>query len=72
MSRGYDRVVGQLMRYVAWIKRNLAESGQRVRGMIVAREISADLVLACSLVSDVELFEYELSLSLSRVKDTDA
>ena len=70
VSRGYDRVVGQLMRYVAWIKKNLAENDQRVRGMIVAREISEDLILACSLVPDVELFEYELSLALRRVTET--
>lgn len=67
VSRGYDRVVGQLMRYLAWIKKNLAESNQQVRGLIVAREISEDLLLACSMVPGVELFEYELSLVLKRV-----
>lgn len=66
VSRGYDRVIGQLMRYVAWIKKNLAEPNQNVRGLIIAREISEDLQLACSLVPGVELFEYELSLSLKR------
>jgi RecB family endonuclease NucS len=70
VSRGYDKVVGQLMRYVGWIKKNLAESNQNVRGVIVAREISEDLLLACSVVSGVELFEYELSLSLRRVSET--
>ena len=69
VSRGYDRVVGQLMRYVGWIKKNLAEPGQSVRGVIVARAISEDLLLACSMVPGVELFEYELSLSLKRVND---
>ena len=69
VSRGYDRVVGQLMRYVAWIKKNLAEPDQNVRGVIVAREISEDLLLACSMVPGVELFEYELSLSLKRVDE---
>lgn len=72
VSRGYDRVVGQLMRYVAWIKKNLAEPVQSVRGVIVAREISEDLLLACSMVPGVELFEYELSLSLKRVDETRA
>lgn len=72
VSRGYDRVVGQLMRYVAWIKKNLAEANQNVRGVIVAREISEDLLLACSMVPGVELFEYELSLSLRRVNKTSA
>jgi hypothetical protein len=70
VSRGYDRVVGQLMRYVAWIKQNLAEKGQKVRGIIIAREISEDLLLACSMVPDIELFEYELSLSLRRVNES--
>lgn len=67
VSRGYDRVVGQLMRYIAWIQKNQAEPGQQVRGVIVAREISEDLFLACSLLSCVQLFEYELSLKLKPV-----
>jgi hypothetical protein len=69
VARGYDRVVGQLMRYMAWIRMNQADSDQRIRGIIVAREISEDLLLACSVVPDVELFEYQLSLSLKRVDD---
>jgi hypothetical protein len=69
VSRGYDRVVGQLLRYIGWIKKNLAESGQNVRGVIVARKISEDLLLACSMVPGVELFEYELSLSLRRANE---
>ena len=72
VSRGYDRVVGQLMRYLAWVKKNLAEPSQKVRGVIVAREISEDLLLACSMVPDVSLFEYELSLSLKRVDESPA
>ena len=39
------------MRYMAWIRKNQAELGQRVRGLIVAREISEDLLLACSLLA---------------------
>ena len=67
VSRGYDRVIGQLLRYMEWIQKNQAESGQKVRGIIVAREISEDLMLACSLMPNIELFEYELSLSLKQV-----
>lgn len=67
VSRGYDRVVGQLMRYMAWIRKNQAEPGQQVRGVIVAREITEDLLLACSMLVGVHLFEYELSLKLMPV-----
>jgi endonuclease NucS-like protein len=68
VSKGYDRVVGQLLRYVAWIAENHADTTQKVRGVIVAREISADLILACSRVSDVELYEYQLSVKLGKVE----
>ena len=37
VSRGYDRVVGQLLRYMAWVKQHQAEATQQVRGIIVAR-----------------------------------
>lgn len=67
VSRGYDRVVGQLLRYIAWIRKYQAEADQRVRGVIIAREISDDLLLACSEVDGVSLYEYELSVSLRQV-----
>jgi len=67
VSKGYDRVIGQLLRYIAWIKKNLAEPVQRVRGVIIASIISEDLKLAASEISDISLFEYDLSISLRRV-----
>ena len=67
VSRGYDRVVGQLLRYMAWIKRNQADDGQNVRGIVVARQISEDLLLACSELDSVDLYEYQLSVSLQKV-----
>lgn len=67
VSKGYDRVVGQLLRYVNWVRHNLAEPGQRVRGMIVCRTMSEDLRLACSSIPDVELFEYQMSVTVTKV-----
>ena len=68
VSKGYDRAVGQLLRYMGWIEQNLAEPGQKVKGMIIARSISEDLRLATSRISDVELYEYELSISLNKIE----
>jgi hypothetical protein len=68
VSKGYDRAIGQLLRYMGWIKQNLAEPGQKVKGMIIARNISDDLRLATSQLKDVELYEYQLSISLSRIE----
>ena len=67
VSKGYDRVVGQLLRYVNWVKLNLADKGQRVRGIIICRSMTDDLRLACAGIPDVELYEYQMSVSVSRV-----
>lgn len=67
VSKAYDRVVGQLLRYMGWIKESLADEGQKVRGIIVARNISKDIKIACSQVSNVDLFEYKLSISVEKV-----
>lgn len=67
VSRGYDRVVGQLLRYMGWIEQYQADKGQKVRGMIICKEISQDLVFACSRINDIELFEYELSIKLNKI-----
>ncbi len=67
VSRGYDRVIGQILRYIGWIEKHHADPGQSVRGIIIAKEITDDLLLATSRVKDIDLFEYELSVSLKKV-----
>jgi hypothetical protein len=67
VSKGYDRVVGQLLYYMGWIKQNLAEEKHSVRGIIVAREISEDLKLAALMLQNVKLIEYELKVTLKPV-----
>jgi hypothetical protein len=67
VEKGYDRVVGQLLRYVNWVRKELAEPGQRVRGVIVCRRMSEDLILACASLKEVELIEYRLQVTVSKV-----
>ena len=67
VSRGYDRAIGQLLRYIAWVETNIADGG-RVRGIIVANEITEDLRLAASRVQDVQLAEYEISFNVKAVE----
>ena len=66
VSRAYDRVVGQILRYMGWVRENLA-GNTSVRGIIVASEISEDLILATSSVENIRLVEYEISFSLKSV-----
>jgi len=69
VSKSYDRVIGQLLRYVNWIRKNLADPDQKVRGVIIANRISEDLKLATSNINDVKLFEYILSVSIKPISD---
>lgn len=69
VSKGYDRVIGQLLRYVSWIKKNQAEPNQSVRGIIIAKKISEDLCLACSELPSVSLYEYDLSVAIRRIEN---
>jgi hypothetical protein len=63
VSRGHDRVIGQLLRYMGWVQHHMGTS-QPVRGIIVANEITTDLKLAASCVPDIRLIEYQISFSL--------
>jgi len=54
---------------MAWIEQHQAAENQRVRGVIIAREISEDLRLATSKIRDVDLYEYTLSIDLKPVGD---
>jgi hypothetical protein len=66
VSRSYDQVIGQLQRYMGWVEANLAGS-RAVRGIIVASEITEDLILATSLIADrVKLFEYHLTFHINQ------
>ncbi|MEP9399780.1 endonuclease NucS domain-containing protein [Mesorhizobium sp. KR2-14] len=67
VSRGYDRVVGQLLRYMAWVQKELASEPNSVRGVIIASQMTEDLQLAASLMPNVQLMEYELALTLRPV-----
>jgi hypothetical protein len=66
VSRGYERTVGQLLRYKAWVRENLAD-GRKVRGVIIAKSISPDLKLAASEIQDIDVFEYDLKIDLKKI-----
>jgi hypothetical protein len=64
-----DRVCGQILRYMGWVKENLA--GERtVRGIIVASEFDQNLRLASSVIPDVLLKKYEVSFKFKDVSSS--
>lgn len=66
LDRGPDRALGQLARYMGWVKMHLA--GERdVRGVVVARSIDEKLRYAVCVIPKVALLEYEVSFRLNKV-----
>ena len=66
VSRGYDRTIGQILRYMAWVEKHMSD-GKYVRGFIVAKDITEDLKLAASRISYISLVEYEIKFNLKRL-----
>jgi hypothetical protein len=67
VSKGCYKAVGQILTYIAWIKKNMVDDGQKVRGIIICKKITEDLMLACSDQPNIELYEYTLSVELNKV-----
>jgi endonuclease len=63
VDRGSDVVAGQILRYVNWVRRHLAD-GRPVRGLIVAKSISERLLYSIDGDPSVEAREYEMTVSL--------
>ncbi|WP_227789629.1 MULTISPECIES: endonuclease NucS domain-containing protein [unclassified Burkholderia] len=61
-----DRAIGQLARYMGWVRTHLA-NGRMVSGVIVAHEISRELRYAIAAFPNVQLFEYEIKFALNPV-----
>jgi hypothetical protein len=66
LARGPDRALGQLARYMGWVRVHLA-AGKTVTGVIVANQIDEKLRYAAAVVPGIELLEYELGFSIRGV-----
>jgi hypothetical protein len=67
-----DDTVGQILRYIGWIRRHLAKSKEIVEGLIIARSVDDNLRYAASEVSHVKLMEYQVSFHLHAAKALEA
>ncbi len=65
LGKGRNKVMGQLLYYMGWIDKHLGKAP--CRGMIVAKEIPDDLLLAAQRVPGVSLYRYNLSVSVEPV-----
>lgn len=64
-GRKNDEVVGQVLRYIGWVRRNLAKDNQKVRGIIVVKEKDLKLEYALQEVNNkVIVKKYSVSFRL--------
>lgn len=61
-----DIVVGQLQRYMGYVKEELAEKGQTVKGVIIALEDDIRLHRALSVTQGIEFYTYKVSFKLEK------
>ena len=65
-GRASDKVVGQIQRYMGYVKDELIEEGQSVRGMIIGFEGDTKLRRALSVTSNIEFYRYSIDFELIR------
>lgn len=63
-GRASDNVVGQIQRYMGYVKEELAEEGQIVKGVIIALEDDLRIRRALSVTNNIEFFRYQVSFNL--------
>ncbi len=66
VQKGPDSAVGQVLRYMGWVKNNLA-NGKNVIGVIVSKKADDKIKYAASMVPEIYLFEYELEFKIQEV-----
>lgn len=63
-GRASDVVVGQVLRYMGYVKEELAEANQAVSGVIIALEDDQRIRRALSVVPNIVFYRYQISFKL--------
>jgi hypothetical protein len=66
LSKGPDKALGQILRYMGWIKKEMAKD-KAVKGIIVANKMDDKIKYAVSVTPDVSLYEYELKFEVRQL-----
>lgn len=63
-GRVSDNVVGQIQRYMGYVKEELAEPNQKVHGVIIGFEDDLRIRRALSVTDNIEFYRYQVSFKL--------
>ena len=64
-GRVSDNVVGQIQRYMGYVKEDLAEENQDVKGIIIGADDDLRIKRALSVTSNIEFFKYQVKFKLT-------
>ena len=65
-GRASDVVVGQVQRYMGYVKEELAEDNQVVRGVIIAFEDDIKIHRALSVAQNIDFYTYKIQFKLEK------
>jgi restriction system protein len=63
-GRPSDQVVGQILRYMGWVKQNLCTERQAVKGLVICRDPDPKLSYALTMVNNIDVQYYSMSFTL--------
>lgn len=63
-GRASDAVVGQVLRYMGFVKQELAEQDQDVRGVVIALEDDQRIRRALAMTPNIDFYRYQVSFKL--------
>ncbi|MGA7195347.1 MAG: PDDEXK nuclease domain-containing protein [Anaerolineales bacterium] len=66
-GRESDKVVGQILRYMGWVKENLCKNGQDVKGIVICRESDTRLSYALAMTSNIVIKYYRIDFKLEDI-----
>ena len=65
-GKASDAVVGQIQRYMGYIKEQVAEPSQTVRGVIIALDDDLRVRRALSVAQNIDFYRYKIDFTLSK------
>lgn len=65
-GRASDAVVGQVQRYMGYIKDEVAEDNQEVKGVIIAFENDLKIKRALSVAKNIDFYTYKVDFTLHK------
>ena len=67
-EKGSDKTIGQITRYMGWVKQKLSNN-QQVRGIIIVHEVDKKLEYSASVMTDIKIKYYKIDLKFVSKKE---